>query len=108
MSVFGLMTESKRKSLKDVLILLKVAAGFCLCIPLSALPSGAETPLTCSGLDLVSLNRVSPRPLFEIRYASSNNFLGQTLYPKVDHNYVVPWPWHYKTSNKILPRKDLD
>ena len=46
MTVLGLMTESKRKSLKDVLILLKVTAGFCLCIPLSALPGRAETPLT--------------------------------------------------------------
>ena len=107
MKVFGLMTESKRKRLKDVLILLKVTAGFCLCIPLSALPGRAETPLTCSGLDLVSLNRVSPRPLFEIRYASSNNFLGQSLYPKVDPQLPSPVALALQTSNKILPSKDL-
>ena len=107
MSVFGLMTESKRKSLKDVLILLKVAAGFCLCIPLSALPSGAETPLTCSGLDLVSLNRVSPRPLFEIRYASSNNFLGQTLYPKVDPQLRCPVALALQNVQQDLAKEGL-
>ena len=54
------------------------------------MPSRAETPLQCSGLELVSLNKISPRPLFEIRYASSNNFLGRTLYDKIDPQLRCP------------------
>ncbi|MEJ6585385.1 MAG: hypothetical protein QNL17_08870 [Synechococcus sp. ChSW.bin.154] len=38
----------------------------------------------------MSLNRVSPRPLFEIGCASSNNFLGRTLYSKVDPQLRCP------------------
>ena len=108
MSDFVVSPGSKADPFTANLMLIRFLAGLCLCIPIYVMPSRAETPLQCSGLELVSLNKISPRPLFEIRYASSNNFLGQTLYPKVDHNYVVPWPWHYKTCNKILPRKDLD
>lgn len=39
----------------------------------------AEAGLMCSGTDLVSLLAIEPRPLFELRYASPYNFLGETL-----------------------------
>ncbi|MEB3322039.1 MAG: M15 family metallopeptidase [Synechococcaceae cyanobacterium] len=37
-------------------------------------------PLRCSGDALVPLSAISPRPLLELRYASSYNFMGETLY----------------------------
>ena len=46
--------------------------------------------LRCDGTTLVSLTRLSPRPLMELRYASPYNFLGLTLYPKLDPQLRCP------------------
>ncbi|MEB3333213.1 MAG: M15 family metallopeptidase [Synechococcaceae cyanobacterium] len=51
-----------------------------LALPLLA-PVPAS-PLRCSGDGLVSLQRIAPRPLLEIRYASGNNFMREALYPR--------------------------
>jgi zinc D-Ala-D-Ala dipeptidase len=90
MSDFVGSADDKTNSSTAGLILLRFLAGLFLCIPIYAMPSRAETPLQCSGLELVSLNEISPRPLFEIRYASSNNFLGRTLYDKIDPKLRCP------------------
>ena len=65
-------------------------------------------PLQCSGLELVSLNRISPRPLFEIRYASSNNFLGRTLYPKVDPQLRCPVALELQKVQQDLSKEGLE
>jgi D-alanyl-D-alanine dipeptidase len=46
--------------------------------------------LRCDGTALVSLTRLSPRPLMELRYASPYNFLGLTVYPKLDPQLRCP------------------
>ncbi len=58
-------------------------------LALLALPGQAE-PLRCTGSELVSLLELEPRPLFELRYASPYNFLGQTLYPQLDPRLRCP------------------
>ena len=90
MSDFVVSPGSKADPFTANLMLIRFLAGLFLCIPIYAMPSRAETPLQCSGLELVSLNKISPRPLFEIRYASSNNFLGRTLYDKIDPQLRCP------------------
>ena len=56
MSVFVGSADNKTNSSTAGLILLRFLAGLFLCIPIYAMPSRAETPLQCSGLELVSLN----------------------------------------------------
>ncbi len=87
---FVLLKGANNETPHSDLIQLRIIAGLMLCIPLFAMPSRADAPLQCSGLDLVSLSAISPRPLFEIRYASSNNFLKRTLYDKVDPQLRCP------------------
>ncbi len=89
-SGFGLLKGVNNETSHSDLFQLRIIAGLFLCLPLFAVPSRADTPLRCSGLDLVSLSAISPRPLFEIRYASSNNFLKQTLYDKVNPQLRCP------------------
>jgi D-alanyl-D-alanine dipeptidase len=45
--------------------------------------ASAAAELRCTGTGLVSLLDVSPRPLFELRYASPYNFLSRTLYSQL-------------------------
>ena len=104
---FILIDDRKHEASKADMTLFKFIAGLILYIPLIALPSRAETPLSCSGLELVSLNRVSPRPLFEIRYASSNNFLGRTLYPKVDPQLRCPVALALQNVQQDLAKEGL-
>ena len=54
------------------------------------LPPAQAAPLRCTGLDLVSLVELEPRPLLELRYASPYNFLGQTLYPELNPRLRCP------------------
>jgi D-alanyl-D-alanine dipeptidase len=49
-----------------------------------------SAPLQCKGVELVSLLKLEPRPLFELRYASPYNFLGSTLYPQLDPQLRCP------------------
>jgi hypothetical protein len=90
MSYFGFIFSSSSESIKPAQVFQRLFIGLFLSLPFYPFPSRAEVPLQCSGLELVSLNRISPRPLFEIRYASSNNFLGRTLYSKVDPQLRCP------------------
>lgn len=55
-----------------------------------ALGPAQAAPLQCSGIELVSLLKLKPRPLFELRYASPYNFLGTTLYPQLDPQLRCP------------------
>jgi D-alanyl-D-alanine dipeptidase len=90
MSYFGFIFSISSESIKPAQVFQRLFIGLFLSLPFYPFPSRAEVPLQCSGLELVSLNRISPRPLFEIRYASSNNFLGRTLYSKVDPQLRCP------------------
>ncbi len=55
-----------------------------------ALGPAQAAPLQCSGIELVSLLKLKPRPLFELRYASPYNFLGTTLYSQLDPQLRCP------------------
>ena len=90
MSYFGFIFSISSESIKPAQVFQKLFIGLFLSLPFYPFPSRAEVPLQCCGLELVSLNRISTRPLFEIRYANSNNFLGCTLYPKVDPQIRCP------------------
>lgn len=46
--------------------------------------------LRCSGIALVPLLALEPRPLLELRYASPYNFLGTSLYPSPDARLRCP------------------
>ena len=46
--------------------------------------------LRCSGIALVPLLALEPRPLLELRYASPYNFLGTSLYPAPDARLRCP------------------
>jgi len=46
--------------------------------------------LRCSGIALVPLLELEPRPLLELRYASPYNFLGTNLYPALDARLRCP------------------
>jgi len=60
----------------------------------SALPGStagaAPGGLRCSGIGLVPLLALEPRPLLELRYASPYNFLGSTLYPRLNPELRCP------------------
>ena len=51
---------------------------------------GIAAPLRCSGLELVSLLKLEPRPLFELRYASPYNVLGRSLYDALNPQLRCP------------------
>lgn len=53
-------------------------------------PPSNGPALRCSGTKLVSLLHLSPRPLFELRYASPYNFLGRTLYSELKPRLRCP------------------
>ena len=69
----------------------------------------ASTPsgLQCSGLDLVSLLQLAPRPLLELRYASPYNFLGTTLYPSVEAQLRCPVAMALQQVQQDLAREGL-
>jgi zinc D-Ala-D-Ala dipeptidase len=71
------------RGLPALLALLAAAAP---ATALAAAPSG----LRCSGIALVPLLELEPRPLLELRYASPYNFLGTTLYPTLDAQLRCP------------------
>lgn len=52
--------------------------------------AGASSGLHCTGTELVSLLALEPRPLVELRYASPYNFLGATLYSRLDPQLRCP------------------
>ena len=86
------MVNQKTEPSKADIDLLKFIARNIYCIPQTALPSRNDMQLSCVGLDLRSLNRVSPSFLFHIRYASFNNF----------------WKKHYsKVNPQLLCSVDL-
>jgi D-alanyl-D-alanine dipeptidase len=60
-----------------------------LLIALALAPAQAA-PLRCTGIELVSLLTLEPRPLFELRYASPYNVLGTTLYPQLNPQLRCP------------------
>jgi D-alanyl-D-alanine dipeptidase len=55
-----------------------------------ALAPAQAAPLRCRGIELVSLLKLEPRPLFELRYASPYNVLSSTLYPQLDPQLRCP------------------
>jgi len=60
-----------------------------LLIALALAPAQAA-PLRCTGIELVSLLTLEPRPLFELRYASPYNVLGTSLYPQLNPQLRCP------------------
>lgn len=72
-------------------------------------PSGASIPsgLQCSGVELVSLLQLAPRPLLELRYASPYNFLGTTLYPSVEARLRCPVAMALQQVQQDLAREGL-
>ena len=68
--------------------ILALALGGCLLATAAA--ARAQPPLRCTGVGLVSLLELEPRPLLELRYASPYNFLGVTLYPQPDPGLRCP------------------
>ena len=67
--------------------------------------ASAAAELRCTGTELVSLLDVSPRPLFELRYASPYNFLSRTLYSQLMPRLRSQLPWHFSRCNRISPPK---
>lgn len=53
-------------------------------------PVSSAGGLRCSGTGLVPLLALEPRPLLELRYASPYNFLGSTLYPRLNPELRCP------------------
>jgi D-alanyl-D-alanine dipeptidase len=64
-------------------------------------------PLHCSGIAMVSLLRIEPRPLLELRYASPYNFLGKTLYPKLTPTLRCPVALALQRVQKELEAEGL-
>jgi len=60
-----------------------------LLIALALAPAQAAPP-RCTGIELVSLLTLEPRPLFELRYASPYNVLSTTLYPQLNPQLRCP------------------
>ena len=67
-----------------------VIKPFTLVLLALTFPAAQAAPLRCTGIELVSLLKLEPRPLFELRYASPYNFLGSTLYPQLDPQLRCP------------------
>lgn len=67
-------------------------------IPAAAQSEGLKIPniptsreaFACQGNGLVSLLSIEPRPMLELRYASPYNFLGQTLYARLNPQLRCP------------------
>jgi D-alanyl-D-alanine dipeptidase len=70
-------------------VLLQAAAATAPGLAEDARASSAAE-LHCTGTELVSLLDVSPRPLFELRYASPYNFLSRTLYSQLMPRLCCP------------------
>jgi D-alanyl-D-alanine dipeptidase len=86
-----------RRGLISAILLLGMAsiasAAAAVAAPRAAGPVavGADSEgLRCRGIDLVSLLALEPRPLVELRYASPYNFLGATLYRRLDPRLRCP------------------
>ncbi|MFY8148104.1 MAG: M15 family metallopeptidase [Prochlorococcaceae cyanobacterium] len=65
-----------------MLLALAAATLLALGAAAAAAESGGDAPLRCGGTALVSLLRLSPRPLLELRYGSPYNFMEETLYAR--------------------------
>lgn len=74
-----------------------------------AAPASTSAPagLRCSGDGLVSLLALQPRPLMELRYASPYNFLGATLYPRLDPQLRCPVALALQRVQRDLGREGL-
>ncbi len=91
------------------MIALMVAVPSALGAAAIAAPTPAAAPpgLRCVGDGLVSLLALEPRPLLELRYASPYNFLGATLYPRLDPQLRCPVALALQRVQRDLAREGL-
>ena len=81
--------------------------GLSLVSLLLPMASPAHAGLNCNGTQLVSLLAVEPRPLFELRYASPYNFLGETLVPALEPRLRCPVALALQQVQRDLQRVGL-